>query len=237
MEGDEETSFRHIPKSQSMLVFGFGQPAHVDDGDQTCTMEESFVLPIFTTSTRARLHASSLIGVSFVKDGLYRLVKQSIPKLRFNIPSPLKEKIAGLRESFNGKTLEAISGSIQQFLIPEMDLEAGPVGFEEAIGLIEKSKGCLSIEQVCKEAGISSRSLQRHFNERIGISPKRYAKITRVNALLNELLTREPENWMEKVVSLNYHDQPHLVNEFKSIIKLSPRALLKYRDSLYHQVQ
>ena len=103
--------------------------------------------------------------------------------------------------------------------------------FQQAIKYINESKGIVSISEIAESVHVSNRQLQRLFKTRIGISPKDYCKIVRVNNYLDFILNKRYSiDWMQLVVEYNYHDQPHLINEVKSIAKLSPKKLLSYRD-------
>lgn len=224
-------SFRHIPKNQSLLVLGVEKKLN----PITDRVGDFFIVPAFHKSIQATIN-SKMVGISFIKDGLHRLSRQNMKEQGSTIPFNLASKILTLRPVFEEEDLRSVAEKTTTFLLSEMDLEPGPQGFEKAIEKIESSNGCLSIQSVCEGVGISERSLQRHFRERIGIAPKKYAKIARVNAYLHELITDESKNWMDTVVSYHYHDQPHLINEFKSIVKHAPNDLLKYRDSLYQRI-
>lgn len=105
-----------------------------------------------------------------------------------------------------------------------------------AINIIHGTKGVIKVSEIAKKVYVSERQLQRLFKTRIGISPKDYCKIVRVNNYLEFILHRNKSvDWMELVVEYNYHDQPHLISEVKSIAKLPPNKLQSYRDTLYHR--
>ncbi|MEQ8878521.1 MAG: helix-turn-helix domain-containing protein [Cyclobacteriaceae bacterium] len=229
-------TFRHIPKCQSMLIFSFNGTTEISVSGQFLKLPDTFLIPIFNSSQEVRIAATHLIGISFLKDGLFRLVQNDLDAIGFQIPIEKAPVIDRLRQLITSQSFDTVASVIQEYLTKNMMLDQDLSGVEKAIDRIENSKGCLSISHICRDVGISERSLQRHFKSRIGISPKKFSKITRVNAYLEELLAKESSDWMQTVVSFNYHDQPHLINEFKSIIRLSPRDLLKLKDSLYQQV-
>lgn len=238
LQGHGETvAFRHIPKCQSMLMFHYGEDTLVQIDKRTFTIPPVFVMPIVSTSTQAQLANAELLGISFINDGLYRLFQSPVSQLALGIPQPYHDRLHLLWHTLKGKHLREAYELLESFLNEAMTFTPSPLGFDRALTCIANSNGCLSVQELCREAAISERSLQRHFRERIGISPKRFSKITRVNAYLKQLLEQKEQDWMQAVVSFNYHDQPHLVNEFKSIIQLSPRDLMKFQDSLYQQLE
>ncbi|HCT52702.1 MAG TPA: hypothetical protein DF712_09600 [Balneola sp.] len=105
-----------------------------------------------------------------------------------------------------------------------------------ATEVIQETKGVIMVSDIADKVHVSERQLQRLFKTRLGISPKDYCKIIRVNNYLEFILSKnESVDWMELVVEYDYHDQPHLINEVKSIADLSPKKLLNLRDTLYHR--
>lgn len=91
---------------------------------------------------------------------------------------------------------------------------------------IEKMKGFLSVERLSSELRISYKSLYRMFTEEMGISPKMYMKIIRFNRAFYLLNHSFKPNVTEIVYECGYHDQPHFIREFKSIMKESPKHYL-----------
>mgnify|MGYP003877256939 FL=1 len=217
-------------------MFHYGGNTQVQIRDEAFVIPPVYIMPIVNTSSFAQLENTQLLGISFINDGLYRLFQKPISQLVSNMPTPHDYRLQQLWQSIEGKELKEAKDLLEPFLEETLSLAPSPAGFDKALARITETRGCLSVQELCREAAISDRSLQRHFKERIGISPKQFSKITRVNAYLHQLLQEEEQDWMQAVVSFNYHDQPHLINEFKSLIRLSPRDLMKYRDSLYQQL-
>lgn len=238
IESNEQlNSFSHVPKCQSLLIFNFGGDIIIENGDERISIIDNIiVLPIYSTAIKIVTTEIKWIGISFKKDGLYRLLKKSIQELRFQLPEQYKEDFISLSNSILNCDVLKAAEKIKPILNKHMLFGENLIGFQNALNLIHDTSGCLSINRICLKSGISERSLQRHFKERLGISPKKYSKILRINMYLDRLMEHKSEDWHENVVNFNYYDQPHLINEFKSIIKLSPRDLIKYKDTLYQNI-
>lgn len=237
VSNDQFNSFSHIPKCQSMLIFNFGGKITIENGnEQISIVDDIIVLPIYSTAIKIVASEINWIGISLKRDGLFRLLKKPIQELKFLLPENFKNDLITLRNSFLNCDLQIAAEKIKPYLIKHMLLSEELNRFKIALNLVHSTDGCLSIRNVCKESGISERSLQRHFKQRLGISPKKYSKILRVNMYLDRFMEHKSEDWIENVVNFNYHDQPHLINEFKSIIKLSPSDLIKYKNTLYHNI-
>jgi AraC-like DNA-binding protein len=56
----------------------------------------------------------------------------------------------------------------------------------------------------------------------VGLTPKRYARVLRFNALLPRLVRVGPIDWAEVAVEGGYFDQSHLIHEFKRLAGVTP---------------
>ncbi|MDB5035526.1 MAG: AraC family transcriptional regulator [Chlorobi bacterium] len=91
-----------------------------------------------------------------------------------------------------------------------------------ALGLIGRSGGRIAISALEKSLGVSGRHLARRFNDQVGLAPKMLARIVRFQnaaALLRRGSAIDPH---ELVHHCGFHDQPHLIHEFRSLSGLTP---------------
>lgn len=92
---------------------------------------------------------------------------------------------------------------------------------------IEGSRGLLAISELCRESGIQSRSLNREFENYLGLSPKRYSKLVRFNLLLARLSTlTKPANLASIAYDQGYYDQAHMIKECTQYTGLTPTELI-----------
>ncbi|MFP4621328.1 MAG: helix-turn-helix domain-containing protein [Bacteroidales bacterium] len=99
---------------------------------------------------------------------------------------------------------------------------------------LEKMRGLLSVERLASELRISYKSLYRMFIDEMGMSPKMYLKIIRFNRACSLLDYGSKPDITEIIYQCGYYDQSHLVREFKSIMKASPKHYLhSHRGKFY----
>lgn len=77
----------------------------------------------------------------------------------------------------------------------------------------------------------SERTLNRWFNEYIGISPKLLSQITRFNFALYQLHAFEEKGFY---FDYGYFDQAHFIREFKKFSGKSPKEYVKFTSDLYN---
>jgi AraC-like DNA-binding protein len=93
---------------------------------------------------------------------------------------------------------------------------------DDAVEYIDTSKGCISVEAVAEKLNISRRYLEKKFLEKVGVSPKFYARIKRFGSLSNRIAHQEKIDWQQIVLEYNFHDQSHLVKEFLEFNQMNP---------------
>ncbi len=82
------------------------------------------------------------------------------------------------------------------------------------------------VNTVALDLGVSERHLRRVFREAIGMSPKAFAKLARFHRALRAARADRPASWASIAAATGYYDQAHLIEEFRAIAGVTPRALL-----------
>lgn len=87
---------------------------------------------------------------------------------------------------------------------------------------ILKEPDLRTVEGLADRTGMGKRSLERLFNEYVGIHPKWVIRRYRLHELIERLNGGECLNWSDLAAELGYFDQAHLINDFRSIMGYSP---------------
>lgn len=87
--------------------------------------------------------------------------------------------------------------------------------FESAIANMICHKGTLSIARLAKDSFVSSRHLERIFNEYIGVTPKKLSNLVRYQFLWDNVLRDRDVNISDIAYKYGYTDQAHLMREFR----------------------
>lgn len=95
-----------------------------------------------------------------------------------------------------------------------------------AINLIRQHNGNLTIQQLTASMQVSERKLQRTFEEHIGLSPKRYSGVIRVQYFLKLLRRNDGSSQTKLVYEAGFFDQAHLIREMKNISGITPSQYL-----------
>jgi AraC-like DNA-binding protein len=96
---------------------------------------------------------------------------------------------------------------------------------QPAVEAIVAARGQVRIEAVARELGWSRRRLERAFGHDLGISPKLFARIVRLNAVLASLGGPERSRATDLALDAGYFDQAHLLRDFRDLAGATPERL------------
>jgi AraC-like DNA-binding protein len=78
------------------------------------------------------------------------------------------------------------------------------------------------VADVADRLGWTPRRLGRAFAARIGLPPKRFARVRRFQRLLAAVAAAPDLDWARLAAECGYHDQPHLIHEFRALAGITP---------------
>lgn len=121
-------------------------------------------------------------------------------------------------------TIEAVAimeGAIAERLALAQARDAEvPLALKAAEKLVSANVGSVAVD-----LGVSERHLRRVFREAVGMSPKEFTRLARFRHALR--IAREDSlSWAAIAAATGYYDQAHLIEEFRAIAGVTPRALL-----------
>ena len=98
---------------------------------------------------------------------------------------------------------------------------------DEAVRRIIESGGSLGITRLAPSLGVTRQHLARRFARLVGVSPKTFARVVRLNRVVERVRVvprGESVNWSALALEVGYYDQAHLVDEFREMTGLTPTA-------------
>ena len=104
---------------------------------------------------------------------------------------------------------------LQQFLFNQFTQQVEDSIFEYCVAKITSSKGKITIQELEKKTGYSSRWLNMKFADKLGISPKNFSTIIRFNEYYNAVANNNEMEFMQNAFYDHYYDQSHFLKEFK----------------------
>ncbi|WP_128545494.1 AraC family transcriptional regulator [Larkinella soli] len=229
---------RHLmPNYEMLLVFNFGPEVPVKLGNHEYRIRRTAVLgPLQKTLTYDLPGGAELIIVNFTLNGFYRLMRVPMHEFRaddLHHPDLLLDK-AGfgdlwtqLAESPNrSDRLNRISDYLQTSVAP---IDEAACSLLDTIPYF-RNPSLEPVKGVAGTHGLTARSVQQRFQIQLGFTAKEMVRFLRFKRVLAELGKPGPDapvDWVQLVERFGYHDQPHLIRDFRYYVGLTPRRFLR----------
>ncbi len=99
-----------------------------------------------------------------------------------------------------------------------------PVHFDRIFHAVKQlGRRQVSIAALADEVNLSDRQFGRLFRQLVGLTPKQYSRIARLNRLLHATKQHGYGLSLEQLaIRHSYHDPSHLVREFQALVGMSP---------------
>ena len=103
---------------------------------------------------------------------------------------------------------------------------AGDVVVERAVGMLDAADGNLRIAELARRLGVGLRTLQPRFLAAVGMTPKEYARVRRLQALLRTL-DAEDADIADAAARHGYSDQAHATHDLVNWTGVTPARLMR----------
>ena len=170
--------------------------------------------------------AAGTIGIEFNQIGSYRFfrvrqcdIKNKIHPLIDILGTTAKrmeEQIANA-ERITDKVL-----LLQQFLLKLLSVKDEDSVFDYCVRKINLSKGKITVKELERQTGYSSRWLNMKFIDKAGLSPKNLASIIRFQQFYQAMANKSEMLFLQKEFYDYYYDQSHFIKDFKRFTGIPP---------------
>ena len=184
-------------------------------------------------SRRMQFHGKvEAIGIRFYTGGAYPFLKIPLYELadEFLLLDDLALKlIASLYERIiNTVDIDEKIRLLENWLIQRLHHSDTPLSelIKPALQLIHNQDDMPSIKTIADDLFISQRQLERVFKTQVGMTPKHYARLQRIEEA-RQFLKIQAADTGSIGIAPGYYDQSHFIREFKASIGMTP---LQYRE-------
>lgn len=224
-----QEEFMH-PRGGFGLVFNFGGSLRLDGQ----TVAEPLFLDGTTTISRKMgfLGRVDLMGIRFHEGGAYPVLGLPLAELCNEIclpdaldrPNPLC-LYAQLHET---ESLPTRIRLLETWLMQRLSLgKERNALIPASLMLLRERAGHMPIPQLARAFAISQRQLERLYQDQVGISPKQYAQLLRVETARLALKRMREQTTAYLAAELGFYDQSHFIREFSAVVGLTPYAYMR----------
>ncbi len=178
---------------------------------------------------RDTLGASAVVGVHFKPGGAAAFFGGALPELHNR--TVLLDDLWGASARVLREELQATPGPHAQLLRLEAYLMArlhhaarADAMVATALQALAQQPAAALIEPVQRASGCGPARFIARFEQAVGLTPKRYARVLRFHALIERLARQAPADWAQAAAEAGYADQSHLIHEFKRLAGMLPTA-------------
>ncbi len=169
------------------------------------------------------------IIIEFNPLGAYRLFRLSYSEVKNQIVE-VSDLFGSRMEELKSQLTDAGSlhlklQRLQHFLIRQLEKTAPDPIYDYCIKRISDCKGLITVAQLEKETGYTSRWLHTKFSERLGTGPKNLSEIVRFKQFYEVYSTNTRLHNLKDHIYHYYHDQSHFIRAFKRFTGFTPTDL------------
>lgn len=225
-----------LPNGSLNLIFNLSGNTHCEYTSETCQqfqelktrwlsgLRDSSIVVGPTVSTR-------VVGIRFKPAGLtpfMNIPSSEIINMTVNPDDLWGNEISEIHERLF--TLQSIKDQFQlleHWLIKQFHLHHEDEGLLRSLAILDHFSGHISIKQLSESADLSLRQYRRRFENTVGISPKKLARILRFKKLIHRIQPCDNAvNWSRLALDCGYYDQAHLINDFREFANVTPTQYL-----------
>jgi len=239
-EGFIEKNF--LPQITHSLVFGLDDENTVYDciHDEYCPLH--FIVGPNDSLCRVKLFPGmKKMIVNFKPGGFFKIFRQSAHL--FTNRGQDAEKFLGkqipeigrrLKETHLSRKIEMMDFWLKDLL---QNQKKSDRNIDEAIQLIEQSKGNISLLELEQATYTTKRTLERHFLEQVGLHPKTFSRLVRFISVIRFMESNLKVKWRQLADACGYYDQSHFIHEFKSLTGKLPKDYLTVKTGFTQILQ
>lgn len=234
---DEILTQRVIPYGYIELIIHLNE-SHCEllQGSDYSPSPAYTLIGLFTKPYNVQFRANvKVFGIRFKPEGIYHTFGLPASAIDHNFidiegvaGNLFKEFCLKLHES---ESIFQMISITENYLLKKIhDKRVDLYYLETAAEFIRKSNGRISVDELAGKVFISTRQLEREFKKKLGLSPKSYIRISRLNDVNRKIQNGERIDLTELSFSAGYADQAHFIRDFKQFTGESPKVFLSKKD-------
>ena len=191
-----------------------------------CVVNGIYTVPVY------RYGGNDFLAIKVVLQPsvLYKLIKFPVGELTNNFIDA--EDVWGSEVRTLCERLNELEELSQMIKLIEMFIERQVKKTAKYFHLIDKVpeyilniKNDASIEWLANQACLSTRQFIRKFEERVGVSAKKFERVIRFDKAYRMKNSPAKYDWLYIAIACDYEDYQHMVRDFKEFTTLTPPAL------------
>ncbi|UFH53162.1 AraC family transcriptional regulator [Spirosoma sp. KNUC1025] len=224
------------PTSFTSMVFNYGDTYRVGNNKhESLLAPPAFLTGQATESYKLELSGRiGMVGIVFKPAGiasLFGLPMYEFTDERVDLTDVLSTSVQLLHEQIAdaGDPIQRVQ-LLEQFLNRQFLKRSSTYDRTDyTANLIVDRKGVINVGELMDELYVCRRQFERQFLQKVGVSPKYYARIRRIGYLCAQLAGQrwQVADWHDLIYRCGYYDQSHFIREFTQFTGKRPTLYVK----------
>lgn len=229
---------RKAPTGHVTLIVNFGPVFRLTDSlrpDVTTEPRHSFIAGMHETPVLIESTGDShCVQVDLTPIGAFRFLGCPMNLLTHRIIE-LEDVLGTVARQLRAALYDAGDWATRFALLDRMiatRIALGPAAVPDiawAWAELQRTDGRVGIGTLTEALGCSRQHLIGGFHRQIGLSPKKVARILRLNRILRRLETTDHPDWAGLALDGGYYDQAHFNRDFRHFTGSTPGEFLRHR--------
>ena len=99
-----------------------------------------------------------------------------------------------------------------------------------SVDQIYGAQGNIRVKNLADDLNTTHKTLETHFKEHLGLTPKQYIDVARMNFVLSQLKKLDSYNVQDIIEQTGFYDESHLIKHCKRLVNFTPKSLFGARD-------
>jgi len=230
-----------LPDGCTELIVHRGRPfwRHDDSGIAVRQATRLFVGQMLAPVVLAPEGHADIVAIRFEPFGAFALIggHQSAPASLIVDADSLGEAwlSRAIRAAESADTAEIALHMLETALLARLDQRrrrSVDARVATAVHALTRARGAMTIEALAATASASARHLERLFQEQVGTSPKRFARVLRFQAAAAQVTAESPMSFADIATDSGYFDQAHMIRDFVTMSGTTPREFQRSLGAL-----
>jgi AraC-like DNA-binding protein len=174
----------------------------------------------------------SMMGVHFKPGGnapFFTLPAGELHNQRISLDEIWQGRAAELRDRLlESPTVSSRFGILEQFLLMVMKPLDQYAAIAMALQKFERDP-TTRVSEVTDKIGFSTRHFNQLFRDRVGLTPKLFCRVRRLQQALDLVSGKERVDWADIAIACGYFDQAHFIHDFRMLAHCTPAEYLAQR--------
>lgn len=231
-----------IPDGTIELMFNFGDNYSQLIGDQKKLVKGSHVIGIRKQSLFiSQTNKQDFFSIRFKPGGFFSIFK--IPVYSFaNEFYQISELFDHELNTLEYRLYDADSNSqrvkiIEQFLLHKLSPQHDDIALVQFCAKKLLTDPSCTIESLAGQFNSNYKTIERKFNEVIGLLPSKLMTIKQFNRAIHSMYSCNYNTLAEIAYASGYYDQSHFIRQFKKFTSATPRQFLKQQLTIVKVIQ